>query len=185
MSNFWFLNTLIGRKIFIEKPEGSSTPSENFFELSSENIHGDFFKFDQLKGKKTLIVNTASECGFTNQYFELENFYRNFSDQVNLIAFPCNDFGRQEPGSSEEISNFCKERFDISFPLMKKIKVKGSEKSSVYQWLTAKSKNGWNEHAPHWNFCKYLINEDGELILVTNPVVKPTDDQFLSAVLTK
>lgn len=183
MSTLWFLNTLIGRRVIVERPENSSKASIPFFSLYCTDIKGKRFDFSALKGKKTIIVNTACECGFTKQFYELENFYRNFRDQINIIAFPCNDFGNQDPGTSDEISNFCKGKFDISFPIMSKIKIKGREKDQVYSWLTSKKMNGWNDIAPHWNFCKYLVDEHGELQLFTNPVVKPSDEKFLTKIL--
>ena len=185
MSTIWFIKTLIGKKIIIEKPKNSSNSIENFFDLKAKKLNGEEFDFNSLKGRKTLIINTASECGFTSQYYELENFFRNFKEKVNILAFPCNDFGKQEPGNSEEISSFCIEKFDITFQLMEKIKIKGNEKSPIYDWLSNPKKNGWNSDPPHWNFCKYLIDENGELIMLTNPVAKPTDEIFLNAIINK
>lgn len=185
MSTVWFIKTLFGKKIIIEKPNNSLDSAENFFNLKAKKLKGEEFDFSKLKGKKTIIINTASECGFTNQYYELENFYRNFKEKINILAFPCNDFGKQEPGSSEEISNFCIEKFDITFQLMEKIKIKGAGRSPVYDWLCDPNKNGWNTNPPHWNFCKYLINENGELIMITNPVAKPSDEIFLNAIINK
>lgn len=128
-----------------------------------ELIDGKTISVHNFKGKKLVIVNTASKCGFTPQYDELENLYRKNKEKLIIIAFPCNQFGKQEPGSAEEVHQFCKKNYNITFPVAGKTEVIGKNPHELYQWLSDASKNGWNSKAPSWNFCKYAIDENGFL----------------------
>ena len=127
-----------------------------------------------------LIVNVASKCGFTPQYEELQLLHEKYGDQVAVLGFPSNDFGKQEPGSSQEIRDFCTEHYHVSFPLFEKEIVSGKNKSALYKWLSSKTLNGWNEHEPKWNFCKYLVDENGQLLEFYPSTVKPLDERILS-----
>lgn len=134
----------------------------SFYDFKVQTIDGKEFDFAQLKGKKVLIVNTASECGYTPQYAELEELYQKWGgDKFTILGFPSNDFGAQEPGTNAEIQQFCKKNYGVSFPMMEKISVKGEEAHPLYQWLTHKSKNGVQDAQVKWNFQKYLIDEKG------------------------
>jgi len=134
------------------------------------------------KGKKILIVNTASNCGFTRQYESLEKLYNKYKDSLVLIAFPSNDFGQQEKGSDETIAKFCKLNYGITFPIAKKgVVVKNDQQQTLYKWLTHKEMNGWNEKEPTWNFCKYIINEKGELTHFFNSAVEPLGEEIEKA----
>lgn len=155
----------------------SKTPFHN---LKATSIDGEEIDFSTFKGKKVLIVNVASECGFTSQYEDLERLYSEHKDNLVVIGFPSNEFGGQEPGSDEDIKSFCTSNFGVTFPMMSKTEVKSDNRHAVYQWLTDKEKNGWNEEAPKWNFHKYLIDEEGELIGVFPSNVKPMGDEVLS-----
>lgn len=144
------------------------------YDYKVEDISGDVFDFADLKGKKILIVNTASKCGFTPQFEGLEKLYQEYKDQnFVIIGFPSNDFGQQDPGSNEEIAEFCKINYGVSFPMMSKISVKGDSIAPIYQFLTQKELNGKKNSSVKWNFQKYLINEDGTLYdyfySITNP----------------
>jgi glutathione peroxidase len=134
------------------------------------------------KGKKILIVNVASKCGYTPQYTELQNLHESYGDKVVVLGFPSNDFGSQEPGTNEEIKNFCTTKYNVSFPMFEKISVKGENIHPLYRWLTDKSLNGWNDQKPEWNFCKYLIDENGFLIKYFSSGVKPLSDEILSLI---
>ena len=143
---------------------------KSFYDFIVKDIDGNDFDFSQLKGKKVLIVNTASKCGNTPQYSELEDFYqKNKDSKFIIIAFPANNFGHQEPGNNEEIKSFCQKNFGVSFPLMSKISVKGDDMHLLYKWLTSKELNGVQDSEITWNFQKYLINEEGQLIQVLKP----------------
>jgi len=155
-------------------------PPVDFYSLSFKTIDGAVFKFDQLKGKKVLIVNTASKCGYTPQYEGLEELSKRYKDQLVVIGFPSNDFGAQEPGNNEEIKNFCESKYNVTFLLMEKSSVKGGQKNAVYKWLTEKNRNGWNEVEPSWNFNKYLIDESGRLIAHFPSKIIPMSNEIQS-----
>jgi glutathione peroxidase len=155
----------------------------SFYTLNSVLNNGESFSFEKLKGKKVLIVNTASDCGYTPQYEELQLIYEKYKDKLEILAFPSNDYKEQEKGKNEDIASFCKKNYGVSFPLMQKTTTKKSEnQDSVYQWLTDSTKNGWNNKVPKWNFAKYLVNENGNLIYYFDPAVSPNDESFLKAI---
>ena len=158
-------------------------PLVSFYSLSAIQINGTAFSFEQLRGKKILLVNTASDCGYTAQYAELQKLYRHAKEDVEIIAFPSNDFKDQEKASDEEIAQFCSVNFGVSFPLTKKaVVVKGPGQHPVYQWLTDPALNGWNDKAPVWNFAKYLVNEEGVLTHYFDPGVSPVSTAVLRAI---
>jgi len=155
----------------------------SFYNLKSVLNNGELYSFEQLKGKKVLIVNTASDCGYTPQYEELQHLYEKYKDILEILAYPSNDYKEQEKGNNDDIASFCKKNYGITFPLMQKTNTKKSEsQDSVYQWLTDIKKNGWNEKSPKWNFSKYLVNEKGQLTHYFDPAVSPNDDSFLRAI---
>lgn len=150
-------------------------------EFKVENINGEEFDFSSLKGKKIMVVNTASKCGLTPQYEKLEALYQKYkNDNFIIIGFPSNDFMGQEPGSNEEIIAFCKKNYGVSFPMMSKVKVKGNDKCDLYSFLTSKSQNGLEDNKVQWNFQKYLLDENGFLVKVLSPRTLPDDPQISS-----
>lgn len=150
-------------------------------EFKVENINGEEFDFSSLKGKKIMVVNTASKCGLTPQYEKLEALYQKYkNDNFIIIGFPSNDFMGQEPGSNEEIIAFCKKNYGVSFPMMSKVKVKGNDKCGIYSFLTSKSQNGLEDNKVQWNFQKYLLDENGFLVKVLSPRTLPDDPQISS-----
>ena len=160
----------------------SQTPvkKQTIYQFKVTDLYGKEFDFSTLKGKKLLIVNTASECGLTPQYKDLEAIYRKYKDKnFVIIGFPANNFGSQEPGSNEQIAKFCQMNYGVTFPMMSKISVKGKDIHEVYKFLTQKDKNGLQDSQVEWNFQKYLINEEGELIKVLSPRVLPTDSEIV------
>lgn len=161
-----------------KKTMETQTPilTETIYQFKVKDLYGKEFDFASLKGKKILVVNTASECGLTPQYKDLEAIYEKYKDlNFVIIGFPANNFGSQEPGSNDQIAKFCQLNYGVTFPMMSKISVKGSDMDKVYQFLTQKSKNGLQDSEVEWNFQKYLINEQGELVKVLSPRVLPTD----------
>lgn len=161
-----------------KKTMDTQTPilTETIYQFKVKDLYGKEFDFASLKGKKILVVNTASECGLTPQYKDLEAIYEKYKDlNFVIVGFPANNFGSQEPGSNEQIAKFCEMNYGVTFPMMSKISVKGSDMNEVYQFLTQKSKNGLQDSEVEWNFQKYLINEQGELVKVLSPRVLPTD----------
>jgi glutathione peroxidase len=154
---------------------------QNIYQFKVEDLSGKTFDFSTLKGKKILIVNTASKCGLTPQYKDLEKIYKEYTDKgFVIVGFPANNFGHQEPGSNAEIESFCEKNYGVTFPMMSKISVKGSDMHPIYQFLTQKAKNGLQDSEVQWNFQKYLISEKGELEKVIAPEVLPTDDSIIS-----
>lgn len=163
------------------RPENTvAVAGKNFHSFKMKGIDGKEIDFSQFKGKKIIVLNTASKCGYTPQYADWEKFHKANKDVV-ILGFPANEFGGQEPGSNSEIASFCQLNYGVSFQMMEKVVVKGSAKCDLYQWLTDKSQNGWNEKEPSWNFCKYVINEKGELANFFASGVKPTSPEFMEA----
>ncbi len=152
----------------------------DFYSLSCKTIDGKDFSFSSLKGKKVMIVNTASECGLTPQYEQLEELYKKYKDQgFVIIGFPANNFMSQEPGTNDEIATFCKKNYGVSFQMMSKISVKGDDMDAIYKYLTTKSQNGFEDSSVKWNFQKYLIDENGKLVKVVEPRTLPNDPQII------
>lgn len=147
---------------------------------SIKSIDGKDVDFSQFKGKKVLIVNVASECGYTPQYEDLEKLYETYGDKLVVLGFPANNFGAQEPGTNEQIQEFCKKNYGVTFPLFEKISVKGDDMHPIYKWLTSKEMNGWNDQQPKWNFNKYLLDEDGNLTNYFSSTVKPLSNDIVS-----
>jgi len=162
---------------------GTKQPLVPFYQLKGKLSNGETFDFATLKGKKVLLVNTASDCGYTNQYEDLQQIQKEYSEQLVVIGFPANDFKEQEKGTNEEIASFCKINFGVTFPLMQKsIVIKNENQNPVFQWLTDSTKNGWNNKAPSWNFSKYLINEEGVLINYFGPSISPLSEEIVQAI---
>jgi len=154
--------------------------TSGFYDFKVKTLEGANFDFSSLKGKKVMIVNTASKCGNTPQYKDLEALYEKYHDNLIIIGFPANNFAGQEPGTAAEIRKFCTENYGVTFPIMEKISVKGSDMAPIYKWLTSKKENGVMDSEVKWNFQKYLIDENGKLIEVLNPKEKPTSDKVLA-----
>lgn len=153
---------------------------ETIYQYKVTDLTGKQFDFASLKGKKVMIVNTASKCGLTPQYKDLEALYKEYKDKgLVIIGFPANNFAAQEPGTNAEIAEFCQMNYGVTFPMMEKVSVKGDDMAPIYHFLTQKSKNGLQDSQVEWNFQKYLINENGELEKVIGPQTLPTDPQVV------
>jgi glutathione peroxidase len=153
----------------------------SIYQFKVEDLSGNTFDFASLKGKKILIVNTASKCGYTPQYEQLEAIYKKYKNQnFVIIGFPANNFMWQEPGTNAEIATFCRSKYGVSFPMMAKISVKGKDMHPIYQFLTQKKLNGVLDSKVEWNFQKYLINEKGQLEQVYMSGVKPNDEKIIN-----
>jgi len=154
---------------------------QSFYDFTVKDIDGNNFNLSSLKGKKVLVVNTASKCGFTPQYEGLEKLYEEYGgDNFTIVGFPANNFANQEPGSNDEIAAFCEKNYGVTFPMMSKISVKGNNMHPLYQWLTSKSKNGVTDSEVKWNFQKYLIDENGHLEKVLLSKIKPEDPAIVN-----
>ena len=159
--------------------EGYTSSMKSFYDLQLNDINGDEIDLQSFKGKKVLLVNVASKCGYTDQYADLQELYETHGDKLEIIGIPCNDFGRQEPGSASEIQKFCKLNYGVTFTLAEKQKIKSEPMSGIYQWLSDPNLNGWNSSLPSWNFCKYVINESGELTHFFKSGVDPNGREIL------
>jgi len=154
-----------------------------FYSLSIVLNNGNTLNFESFRGKKVLLVNTASDCGYTNQYESLQKLSEQYKGKLQLVGFPANDFKEQEKGSDAQIAAFCKENFGVTFPLaVKSIVIKGAAQNAVFNWLSDAAKNGWNNKAPSWNFSKYLVNEQGVLINYFDPSISPLSEEVTKAI---
>ncbi len=154
---------------------------QSFYDFTVKDINGDDFSFAELKGKKVMIVNTASKCGLTGQYENLESVYKEYGgENFEIIGFPANNFMSQEPGTEAEIKDFCEKNYGVTFRMMSKISVKGNDIHPLYHWLTSKDLNNFEDSSVSWNFQKYLIDEEGKLVKVVSPRIKPDSNEILS-----
>jgi glutathione peroxidase len=164
----------------------TTTPAQpvvNFFTLKDTLNDGAPFEFAQLQGKKILLVNTASDCGYTDQYAELQKLHEQYGNRVTVIGFPANDFKEQEKGSDADIAAFCKKNYGVNFLLMKKSSViKSAAQNSIFSWLSDAAQNGWNTRVPEWNFSKYIVNEKGVLTHYFGPGVSPLSETVIAAI---
>lgn len=187
MSIIYAVLTLFGCKQVKSRPENLMAEKQTLYQFLEANpnakvrsIDGKEYDYSQLKGRKVLIVNTASECGYTPQYEDLQKLYDTYKDKLVVLGFPANNFGGQEPGSNEDIKQFCTTKFNVTFPMFEKISVLGDDMAPIYKWLTSKVLNGWNDQQPKWNFNKYLIDEDGNLVKYFSSAVKPMSEEIVS-----
>jgi glutathione peroxidase len=163
------------------KSENNMKVAESIYQFKVKDLAGNDFDFSSLKGKKLLIVNTASKCGLTPQYKQLQEVYDLYGgENFEIIGFPANNFGKQEPGTDMEIASFCKENFGVTFPMMSKVSVKGSDMDDLYQFLTQENRNGLKDSEVSWNFQKYLIGADGKLVSVFSPKTLPDDASIVN-----
>jgi glutathione peroxidase len=170
------VSRMFGAKNKVIQNAADINPSTSIFNIPINSNNGKEISLKDYQGKYMLITNTASNCGFTGQYDELQKLYQDHQDKLVVIGFPANDFQEQEKGSDEEISEFCRINYGVTFPLASKsVVVKNEEQHPVFKWLTDKSKNGWNDQAPEWNFSKYLVAPDGKLLGYYGTAVSPLD----------
>ena len=163
--------------------EKNVSPANSIYELSVQLNNGAIESLSKYRNKKILLVNTASDCGYTNQYEALELLYEKNADKLVIIGFPANDFKEQEKGSDEEIAQFCKINYGVTFALAKKSTVrKSDQQNEVFRWLSDKNKNGWLDRAPQWNFSKYLVNENGLLTHYFEPAIEPLAKELAEAI---
>ncbi|MGL4632241.1 MAG: glutathione peroxidase [Leadbetterella sp.] len=154
----------------------------SLYDYSLNSIDGKPIDFSIYKGKKVVLINVASKCGFTSQYKDWQAFHEKFGNKVVVLGFPANDFLAQEPGTNSDIASFCQKNYGVSFQMFEKVVVTGSDRHPLYKWLSSKDLNGWNDKSPSWNFCKYVVDENGKLTHFFESKVLPTDSKFLAAV---
>lgn len=167
---------------FAAPPAPKDKMHKSIYDFKVKALDGSTIDFSDFKGKKILIVNTASKCGFTPQYEGLEALYEQYKDKLVIVGFPANNFMHQEPGSNDDIAEFCKKNYGVTFPMAEKISVKGKDMAPIYHWLTKKEYNNLEDSNVKWNFQKYLIDEEGKLIAIFSPKVKPESEEITKAI---
>ena len=160
-----------------------TTASKSVYDFTVKSIDGKAVKLSQYKGKKLLIVNTASECGYTPQYKELEELYKKHGDKVTVLGFPANNFGGQEPGTEAQIATFCEKNYGVTFPLFSKVSVTGADTAPLFKFLADKTQNGTVDSVPTWNFCKYLVDENGHVLKFYKTDVTPMSAALLADIM--
>lgn len=172
--------------VIIMSQFSTSAQTKTLYDFSVETIEGEVISLSQFKGKKVMVVNTASKCGLTPQYEQLEKVYRQYKGQnFVIIGFPANNFMNQEPGSNSDILEFCQQNYGVTFPMMAKISVKGKDIHPLYQWLTQKNENGVVDAEISWNFQKFLIDEEGRVVQSISPRQKPDSEEIISWITQK
>ena len=182
----FFSRNLI-KNIFSKKQTILSSTNVNnykgsFYDFTVNDLSGKPTSLKDFQGKTVILINVASKCGFTPQYADWQKFHEEHGDKVVVLGFPANDFMSQEPGSSEEIAEFCQKNYGVTFRMFEKVNVTGKDKAPLYDWLSKKELNGWNNQEPTWNFCKYLINKEGKLTHFFESKITPNNPEFLKAV---
>jgi glutathione peroxidase len=180
--SFTFLLLTFFGTLYTKSIMDDNKPKKTLHNFKMTTIDGEEIDLSQYKGKKVLLVNVASKCGYTPQYGELEALHEKYGDKVVILGFPANNFGSQEPGTNAEIAEFCQKNYGVKFQMFEKISVAGEDQHPLYQWLSKKELNGWNDKAPKWNFTKYLVNEKGELVNMFDSKVKPMSKELLDAI---
>ena len=171
----------MGSEMCIRDRHQPSPSMTSFHDLSATTLDGKTFSFSELQGKRVLVVNTASRCGYTPQYKPLEALHEKFAKEgLVILGFPCNQFGWQEPGDASEIRDFCSENYGVTFQMMAKVDVKGDDQHPVYAWLTDKNQNGVGDHSVKWNFNKFLVNGKGELVAALGSGADPLGEEILA-----
>jgi glutathione peroxidase len=182
----FFSRNLI-KNIFSKKQTILSSTNVNnykgsFYDFIVNDLSGKPVNLKDFEGKTVVLINVASKCGFTPQYADWQKFHEKYGDKVAVLGFPANDFMSQEPGSSEEIAEFCQKNYGVTFRMFEKVTVTGKDKAPLYNWLSTKELNGWNNQEPTWNFCKYLINKEGKLTHFFESKITPENPEFLKAI---
>ncbi|MEO5683395.1 MAG: glutathione peroxidase [Chitinophagaceae bacterium] len=177
-----WINKLTNKNMEAFAPPGI-VPPVSFYTLKAVLNDGSTLDMTSLKGKKILLVNTASDCGYTGQYDQLQQLYSQYNTSLVVIGFPANDFKEQEKGTDSDIAAFCKKNYGVTFPLVQKSTViKSTDQNAIFQWLSDPAKNGWNSNAPSWNFCKYLVNEEGALTAFFSSGIDPMGEEMTKAI---
>lgn len=174
-----FLQSCTNQKSEVAKAETARETGKSIYDYQVESLDGNTINFADFKGKKILIVNTASKCGFTPQYADLQKLYEQYQDRLVIVGFPADNFGHQEPGTNEEIGAFCQKNYGVTFPMAAKVSVKGDDTAPIFKYLTEKELNGTKNTNILWNFTKFLLDENGRLVDTYLSTTKPTDEAIL------
>ncbi|MFY7912764.1 MAG: glutathione peroxidase [Emticicia sp.] len=183
LMSFRLIKMLFSDKKMVAVKPANVMAKGSFYDFKLKSLDGkETIDFSKYKGKKVVVVNTASECGYTPQYADWQAFHKEHGDKIVVLGVPANNFGGQEPGSNKDIATFCQKNYGVTFQMLEKVSVVGSDQHPLYKWLSKKDLNGWNDKEPTWNFCKYVINEKGEVSHFFASGVKPNSPEFKKAV---
>lgn len=180
--NFGLVKSIFLKKDSISMIDVNQEHKGSLYDFTLNDLEGNPVKLADYKGKPVVLINVASKCGFTKQYADWQKFHEQYGDKVTVLGFPANNFGSQEPGSNEEIAEFCQKNYGVSFKMFSKIDVKGEDKAPLYKWLSEKTLNGWNDKEPTWNFCKYVVDSNGDLTHFFESKITPDNEEFRKAV---
>jgi glutathione peroxidase len=180
--NFSTVKSLFSKKNGIAMNNSSQDHKGSLYDFTVEDLQGNPVKLSDYKGKPVVLINVASKCGYTPQYADWQKFHEKYGDKVAVLGFPANNFMSQEPGTDEEIAEFCQKNYGVTFKMFSKLDVKGDNKAPLYQWLSEKSKNGWNDKEPTWNFCKYVVDAKGNLTHFFESKITPDNEEFRKSV---
>ncbi|MFN3487758.1 MAG: glutathione peroxidase [Emticicia sp.] len=183
LMSFRLIKMLFSDKKMVSVKPVNVMAKGSFYDFKLKSLDGkETIDFTKYKGKKVVVVNTASECGYTPQYADWQAFHKEHGDKIVVLGVPANNFGGQEPGSNKDIATFCQKNYGVTFQMLEKVSVVGSDQHPLFKWLSKKDLNGWNDKEPTWNFCKYVINEKGEVSHFFASGVKPSSPEFKKAV---
>lgn len=180
--NFTLIKNVLSNKKAINMKTTESIANGSFHTFKMKSLDGKEIDLSRYAGKKVVVINTASKCGYTPQYKDWQAFHEKYGDKIAVLGFPANNFGRQEPGSNRDIAEFCEINYGVTFQLFEKIDVIGENQHPLFQWLSKKELNGWNDKAPTWNFCKYVIDQKGNVTHFFASGIKPDNAEFQKAV---
>ncbi len=180
--NIKTIKNLLSNKKEINVKPASIAVKGSLYDFKVETLTGQEVDLAQYKGRKVVILNTASKCGYTPQYADWQKFHEEYGKEIVVLGFPANNFGSQEPGSDEDIATFCEVNYGVTFQMFSKVDVIGDNQHPLFQWLSKKELNGWNDKAPTWNFCKYVVDENGQVTHFFASGIKPDNEEFKAAV---
>lgn len=180
--NFGLLKNIFSKKNTIAMIDSAQEHKGSLYNFTVNDLEGNPVKLSDYKGKPVVIINVASKCGFTPQYADWQKFHEQYGSKVTVLGFPANNFMSQEPGSNEEIAEFCQKNYGVTFKMFSKLDVKGDDKAPLYKWLSEKELNGWNDKEPTWNFCKYVVDKNGNLTHFFESKITPDNEEFRKAV---
>lgn len=180
--NFGLIKSLFLKKNSIVMIDTAQEHKGSLYDFTLDDLEGNPVNLADYKGKPVVIINVASKCGFTKQYADWQKFHEEYGSKITILGFPANNFGSQEPGSDEEIAEFCQKNYGVTFKMFSKLDVTGEDKAPLYKWLSEKELNGWNDKEPTWNFCKYVVDKNGNLTHFFESKITPDIEEFRKAV---
>lgn len=180
--NFGLIKSIFLKKDKMVMIDMAQEHKGSLYDFTLDDLEGNPVKLADYKGKPVVLINVASKCGFTKQYADWQKFHEEYGSKVVILGFPANNFGSQEPGSNEEIAEFCQKNYGVTFKIFSKLDVTGEDKAPLYKWLSKKELNGWNDKEPTWNFCKYVVDKNGNLTHFFESKITPDNEEFRKAV---